>query len=138
MENNNKIRVTSFSNIKETSHWTRYKLKQAWKNFNLMFIRKCSLVLKPYNIEITEKHTINNVISNKEKKKIYETLFKEQKGVCAICNQVPKNRKLSIDHDHKTRKIRGLLCGRCNIALGFFKDNIFLLQRALNYLITQI
>jgi hypothetical protein len=35
-------------------------------------------------------------------------------GVCAICGRPPKTRKLHVDHDHKTGKVRGLLCYTCN------------------------
>lgn len=38
------------------------------------------------------------------------------------------------DHDHSTKKFRGWLCHDCNRALGNFKDNVVLLQRAINYL----
>jgi hypothetical protein len=60
----------------------------------------------------------------------YTRMLQEQNGVCAICKQpesrvhpVTKNlRQLAVDHDHKTGKIRGLLCNRCNILLGFIED----------------
>ena len=53
---------------------------------------------------------------------------------CAICNQTEPDRKLCIDHDHVTGKVRGLLCNPCNTALGLFKDNLTHLQRAIDYL----
>lgn len=68
--------------------------------------------------------------------------LKEQNGVCAICGKSeylvdPRNnkiRELCVDHDHKTGKIRGLLCGKCNQAIGLLNDNIQILQSAINYL----
>jgi hypothetical protein len=45
---------------------------------------------------------------------LYDRLLGEQGGVCAICGNPPKTRRLHIDHDHKTGKVRGLLCHRCN------------------------
>lgn len=45
---------------------------------------------------------------------LYEPLLELQGGKCALCDRKPKNRKLDLDHDHKTMKIRGLLCVSCN------------------------
>lgn len=42
--------------------------------------------------------------------------------------------KLNVDHDHKTRNVRGLLCHNCNRALGLLKDNINSLKSAISYL----
>jgi len=66
----------------------------------------------------------------------YNQMLASQNGVCAICQQVdPEDGKeLAIDHDHETNMTRGLLCGRCNKALGLFKDSSALLQLALHYL----
>jgi len=67
----------------------------------------------------------------------YEKMYKEQKGCCAICGRNRSEFKiaLSVDHDHKTKKIRGLLCHDCNTGLGKFKDSIFTLNLACDYLI---
>lgn len=53
----------------------------------------------------------------------YNVLFEKQHGCCAICgtHQSELSKRLSIDHDHKTDEIRGLLCQRCNGALGFYE-----------------
>lgn len=72
----------------------------------------------------------------------YKRLFNEQGGVCAICGKEETNRRvksenahyLSVDHDHVTDAVRGLLCQRCNAAIGMVNDNIELLQRAIDYL----
>lgn len=61
-------------------------------------------------------------------------LFELQDGVCAICKQPEtKAQSLSVDHCHKTGKIRALLCNSCNKGLGFFKDNSRLLKIAAEY-----
>jgi len=71
----------------------------------------------------------------------YNKLFVKQNGVCAICfekekvlirGKVPP---LSVDHDHKTKKVRGLLCSRCNLILGGSNDNIKILENCIKYLI---
>lgn len=55
----------------------------------------------------------------------YEAMLSSQNGVCAICNQPPKNgRKLSIDHNHDTRQVRALLCVSCNTGVGYFERPI--------------
>lgn len=71
----------------------------------------------------------------------YNKLFKSQNKVCAICKQqeIVKNslgeiKRLNVDHNHITGKIRGLLCHNCNIALGNFKDNKQNLESAITYL----
>jgi len=61
------------------------------------------------------------------------SLLKLQKSKCAICKQsFPKFP--SVDHNHKTGKIRGLLCGKRNSGLGFFKDTVKFLRNAIRYL----
>lgn len=70
----------------------------------------------------------------------YHQLLALQKGVCAICGNPEtgktygKVRQLSVDHDHKTGKIRGLLCNCCNRAIGLLRDDMNLLLRATSYL----
>ena len=66
----------------------------------------------------------------------YNDLLEKQNGVCAICG-VEKNKNnssLCVDHDHKTGKIRGLLCHLCNTAIGKFNDDILLLEKAIKYI----
>ena len=65
--------------------------------------------------------------------KDYRFLMKKQSGCCAICYSFDV-RKLSIDHDHKTGRVRGLLCSLCNVGLGHFKNNPLYLLEAVKYL----
>ena len=48
----------------------------------------------------------------------YSALLQAQGGHCALCPNVPKTRRLHVDHDHATGKVRGLLCHRCNRTLA--------------------
>lgn len=71
----------------------------------------------------------------------YMKLFEKQHGVCASCQrpetkiQFGEVRMLSVDHDHETDKVRGLLCGNCNQGIGYFgNDRPDLLRAAARYL----
>jgi hypothetical protein len=75
----------------------------------------------------------------------FEHMLREQGGKCAACGDafLPvevagpkafKSRACSVDHDHKTKMVRGLLCNSCNAGLGYFKDDADRLQRAADYL----
>ena len=65
----------------------------------------------------------------------YVEMFVAQGEVCAICKEkCPTKKSLSVDHNHETGIVRGLLCNRCNRALGMFQDNPALLIRAAEYL----
>lgn len=71
----------------------------------------------------------------------YNEMLKSQNCKCAICGreEMTKDRngnirRMSVDHCHDTKKVRGLLCGKCNTALGLFEDNINSLEKAIEYL----
>lgn len=73
----------------------------------------------------------------------YDEMEASQGGLCAICREPeivadPKNpavmKRLAVDHNHDSGKIRGLLCQRCNMGLGYFRDNDRLLNLAADYL----
>jgi hypothetical protein len=62
----------------------------------------------------------------------YQRLIDKSGGRCAICENDEKD--LVIDHDHKTGKVRGLLCRQCNSGLGMFGDSMDILKAAILYL----
>jgi len=64
----------------------------------------------------------------------YERMLNEQKGTCAVCHCPPFKHRMIIDHDHKTGKVRGLLCHRCNSALGHARDSSDRLRLLATYL----
>ena len=67
----------------------------------------------------------------------YEALLKAQGSKCALCSVTsPSSHRTNfyVDHCHKTGKIRGLLCGACNMGLGHFKDNPETMAAAIEYL----
>lgn len=61
-----------------------------------------------------------------------------QDNQCAICGKHFTSQngslKVCVDHDHKTGKIRGLLCGNCNVGLGMLGDSVTILNNAIKYL----
>jgi hypothetical protein len=74
----------------------------------------------------------------------YADLLEKQNGLCAICgenrNPVHKNGtewSLCVDHNHDTGKVRGLLCGKCNTAIGMMDDRLDLVLKAADYLMQQ-
>lgn len=65
----------------------------------------------------------------------YNKMVASQCGVCAICGQTNKfGKRLAVDHDHKTGKVRELLCGFCNTALGSLKESLTTLERMAEYI----
>lgn len=86
-----------------------------------------------------KKKTIRTDVSKKYgiTSDAYDEMLSEQNGVCAICGRHPNGNKkrLCIDHDHESGNVRGLLCNDCNVALGYAKDNIGILEKMINYLI---
>lgn len=102
---------------------------------------------KKYYENNKEKHNAYCYVNNRNKtynitQDIYDTMLNNQKGVCAICGKKEtkvgrinkKIKPLSVDHNHNTGKIRGLLCQNCNSGLGLFGDNEDLLIKAANYI----
>jgi hypothetical protein len=63
----------------------------------------------------------------------YADLMRKQNGSCAICSEYSAER-LCIDHDHKSGRVRGLLCQQCNHAIGKMRDNPLLLIAGAEYL----
>lgn len=64
----------------------------------------------------------------------YQAMLSVQGNKCYVCRRGPGNRRLCVDHDHATGKVRGLLCGKCNTYLGHIKDSIEATERLVTYL----
>lgn len=103
---------------------TRYSYNKEWYQKNKTYkkgYQKRNYLMVKYNMTFEDKHR----------------MYLKQEYKCKICNKVFIEKKLCVDHDHKTGKVRGLLCGKCNIGLGKFKDNIKVLKSAIQYLKTK-
>lgn len=66
----------------------------------------------------------------------YDRRLAEQGGRCAICLGPPRGRwkRLVVDHCHTTGRVRGLLCGPCNRAVGLFGDSATLIRQAIDFI----
>lgn len=67
----------------------------------------------------------------------YQKIADAQGGVCAICkrpNVTTRTKRLFVDHNHSTGRLRALLCHSCNAGLGYFKEDPALFARAIAYL----
>jgi hypothetical protein len=67
----------------------------------------------------------------------YQAMLEKQNGVCAVCGEHCKSgRALSVDHNHATGALRGLLCGNCNRGIGYLQDDPELIRAALEYMLS--
>jgi len=64
----------------------------------------------------------------------YKSMLLDQNNCCAICKDSFIGVRIYVDHCHKNKNVRGLLCLNCNITLGHVKDNIETLKTMINYL----
>jgi hypothetical protein len=65
----------------------------------------------------------------------FDKIFIAQGSVCAVCKtEVPTAQGWHVDHCHNSNSVRGVLCGRCNAGLGYFKDDTGFLSNAISYL----
>jgi len=114
--------------IKENSD--RYRLKKGHSPRELRedgLIKGTFEYSREYNLK--DKYGINI--------EEYNSLLKSQDNRCKICNihiDDYKKSNFSVDHCHKTLKVRGLLCNKCNVGLGMFNDDLDILVSAVEYL----
>ena len=64
----------------------------------------------------------------------YEAMLVEQSGGCAICGLPDDRTRLCVDHNHETGKVRGLLCNKCNRAVGLLNDSAGIAKALAEYL----
>lgn len=97
------------------------------------FCRACQLrFVKPRRVPYCNK-CYRLQISFKVKPEYIQEFIRGQGNKCAICGGHPRKRALVVDYDHETGIVRGLLCTRCNMGLGYFKT-LELIDAAQTYL----
>lgn len=107
--------------IKEINFKSRDKRKQFYSSPEGVISSRKAHLKRKYGITLDE----------------FNKMLKKQDGKCAICGGTEtrdKHKVMAVDHDHKTGKIRQLLCFKCNSALGNFNDDIQVLKKAIKYL----
>lgn len=86
---------------------------------------------RPYKYRASQSIGVTQEVAKNSRDSFYQT----QNGLCAICGRSEDLvGTLHLDHCHTTNKLRGLLCRRCNIGLGFFDDDKAKMLAAIDYL----
>jgi len=127
------------------------KLSEFYKQPNMRngydgHCKECHKILRRKHLELDPEKHQQDVRRRRYLRKYsitiedYDRMFKAQGGRCAICGTTKHARHnvkyFAVDHDHVTGEVRGLLCEACNRGLGFFKDDIDHLKKAILYLST--
>lgn len=107
----------------------QYKDKNICKAKKYNKVKICEICRNEYIATSSTSKWCKNCIPNKHARTIYEryNLLPEQEkelkeknnGICPICN---KRKASAIDHDHKTGKVRGYICNKCNLGLHYIED----------------
>jgi len=105
----------------------RLKNREKFREYYRMYIRNHKEYVKNEVLKVRYGLTIED----------FNNLLKKQDYKCAICGEpldLSSRFKVHIEHNHKTGKVRGIVCNKCNQGLGGFRDNIEYLQKAIEYL----
>jgi len=130
--------LRSKRNYFEINREKENKRNRAWK---LLHKKEISTYNKNYQKTYRERFPDRQASRKRNRKRQglsaqeYEVMSEMQENKCAICGKVNNvSKTLCVDHDHGTNRVRGLLCNMCNLGLGHFRDNIYILEHAIKYL----
>lgn len=103
-----------------------------WRNKNTQYMKEYKKTYREFNKKEIKDYTLRYRygISLEDRNK----MLSMQDNKCKICQKMESHQGFVVDHCHKSKKIRGLLCGRCNRTLGMVKDDINLLGSMIEYL----
>ncbi len=93
--------------------------------------KKYSEEHKEQRKEYSKKYREEHKEQCKEYDKEYQKKHRRHKDTCQICGEF---KTMHYDHDHKTKLFRGWICNNCNVALGFARDSIPVLEKLISYL----
>jgi hypothetical protein len=111
------------------------------KNLKCVYPNQCKQCMKKefrkYRVKNAEKiHELSKGVHLKHKYNMslldLEKIKESQSSKCPTCHEI---KKLEVDHDHYTNKVRGLLCHQCNVAVGCIRDSPLIAKEIMNYLI---
>lgn len=107
--------------------WGCYQKTPEKKEYNREYHKRPASKAKKQDIRLQNTYGIST-----EQK---EQMIKQQNGVCPLCKK-PFSRKkdIHIDHDHDSGEVRGILCSKCNLAIGLLYESIPTLINIINYL----
>ena len=110
------------------------KRAHRWRSLNRKKASSASLRWQSRNPEKVQDARLRRKYKISESD--YQRMLQMQAGLCDICKRPPASgQRLSVDHDHTTGKVRGLLHGNCNSAIGLLNDDPFRVEQALRYLL---
>ena len=117
-----KSRCKSCQQIKDRQRWANMSIEQKRK------WQEKSNSDKDYhkNYRLTSKYNITLEMFNE--------MYSNQNGRCFICEEAVSENEIRVDHDHKTGKVRKLLCHNCNVILGHSKEKKEILMKCVEYL----
>ena len=130
--NRDRVLVRQAKYRKENREYLRQRTKE-WRRKNRQRSRDMFLEYRqkyPDIIRAAARRRYYNLLPE-----MYDALLRKQNGVCAICKGDGNGRELQVDHCHETHKVRGILCADCNSGIGRLKDDPFLIEKALLYLV---
>jgi len=126
------------SKCKEEKELSEFNKRMSAKDGINHYCRSCTSIMKKSTYNYNKSRNIRILHSYKLSVDELENLYILQNGKCKICNieypSISKHGGLYIDHCHKTKKVRGLLCSKCNMILGFSNDDVSILKASIDYL----
>ena len=124
--------LTEYYYSKKGNHGKLYPdstCKSCKKISNKKWFKENKKKAQAFNLKSKLKKRYNMTVDE------YNALLINQDGRCKICSKRQARRSLAVDHCHSTNVIRGLLCDKCNMALGLIHDNLDILDGMKQYLI---
>lgn len=112
------------------------RMEKSWRDRNRERINKNNREWRKKNKEQHNRNVRSSYLKRRYGLSLeeYESMLSSQGNSCAVCSGQSQYEMFDVDHCHETGKVRGLLCRKCNTALGLFRDSVDVLQRAIDYL----